>query len=231
MVMKKQFIILLGIVLLGVAATGQERITTKISSGDDLNEVFASSRYLFHEFQEARIILKSGSHFAKMNYNALSGEMEFINDKGEPFLLTNRNDVKAIIIDQRYFTYTPKGYVESLTDRNLDVELVVQRIYQEGERKKIGAFGAASSTTAIGSYSAIETDGGNQLISVTEEVTYKRKSTHYLHFSGKYLIANKSGFKKVFGKQKPNMDNWLKNNPVNFSKEEDLMRLFTYCTE
>ncbi|MDR2586603.1 MAG: hypothetical protein LBC84_10385 [Prevotellaceae bacterium] len=228
----KRLLTLFTSLILFFYANGQDRIVSAISSGDDLNEVFASSRYLFPEFQDARIIMTTGSYLAKMNYNALSGEMEFIKeDSGELMMLGNKSDVRAIIIGNRHFKYAPRGYVEVLANGSGDVELVVNRIFVQGDRKKYGAFGTTSSTTSISSFSQISTDNGVQSLSVKEEVTYVKKNFFYLFTSGKYILASKSTFKKVFGKQKPDIDVYLKNNPVNFSKELDVVRLFTYCSD
>ena len=223
---------LLSIMILFVAvATGQEQVSAKVTTGEDLNAVFAQSRYLFQEFQDARVILSNGAYQAKMNYNALSGEMEFISDNGETLTLGNIRDVRAIIFGNRTFVYAPKGYMEVLSGGLSNCELLAQRRFQIIDRKKEGAYGTYSGTTSIDSYSSVGTDSGYMNLASTQEVTYKRTNDFYLEYSGKYLIANKSGFKKVFRKYKPDLENYLTNHPVNFSKEEDVIRFFAYCIE
>jgi len=229
--MKKRSILIAFMTIAGIFAAGQERITTRATSVDDLNEVLASSRYLFPEFQDARVILRNESLSVKMNYNALSGEMEYLDETGTPLSLWNKNDVRAIVFSNRIFKYIPKGYVEILSEMSSDVELLVHRMFKEGDRKKIGAFGIATNTSPIASISQVTSDAGVHNLSIAEEVSYYKTHTYYLYASGTYRLANKSGFKKVFGKQRPDMEEYLKSHPVNFTKAEDIIRLFTYCTE
>ena len=229
--MKRISTLLSFMVLFVVFAAGQEHISAKVTTGEDLNEVFAQSRYLFQEFQDARVILSNGAYQAKMNYNALSGEMEFINENGEILSLGNNRDVRAIIFGNRTFVYASKEYMEVLSGGLSDCELLVHRRLQLSDRKKEGAYGTYSGTTSIDSYTSIHSETGYVKVSGKEEVTYKRINYYYLSTSGKYQTANKSGFKKVFGKYKPDFENYLTNHPVNFSKEEDVIRFFAYCIE
>ena len=229
--MKKITLFITFVTMAGIFAAAQEIVSARVTNTDNLNEVFASSRYLFPEFQDARVLLKSGSYFVKMNYNALTDEMEYVDENGTLLSLENKKDIQIIILGDRIFKYASKGYLELLSRTHDDVELLVHRTFKGVDRKKIGAFGIASNTVDIASIQLISTDAGLQNLSISEEVTYLKKYYYYLYASGKYLLANKSSFKKVFGKQKPNIDGYLNNNPVDFSKGSDIVRLYIYCTE
>jgi len=228
--MKKFFALLTCFAFYCATVTGQERVSATVASGENLNDVLSSSRYLFPEFQDARAIVNSGTFQVKMNYNALTDEMNFINDQGE-LLSLDKNEVRAVFFGDRMFRYTPHGYVEVLSNRSLDSDLLVQRKFRQVSSKKQGAYGTYSETTSISSYSSISTDAGQKSLTVLEDVTYRRDNLFFIFDLGKYYVANKSGFKKVFGKQRPDMENYIKNNPVNFTKEQDVIRLFKYCTE
>jgi len=212
--------------LIWIQGSGQERVTVR--AGDNLTEALSTSRYLFPQFQDARVVLKDRTLMAKMNYNALSGQMEFMDANGQ--ILELSENVLAIVFGERMFQYTSKGYMEVLADDPIH-KLLVHTRYSEGDRKKQGAFGTYSSTTAISSYSTIDTDTGVKALTPNEEVTYTKKHNYYLFFSGKYTLANKASFTKNFGKQRPQMEQYLKEFPVNFTNHEDLKRLFLYCTQ
>ena len=207
------------------ALSGQERITVK--AGEDIHQVISTGRYLFPEFQKARVFLKNESTEANMNYNALSGKMEFIDASGEVMAL--QNNVQAVVIQGHFFKYTHKGYMEILAD-NSNFELLVHRKFSGGDIKKVGAYGTTSSATSSNTYSHISTDLGLTSLTLAQEQTYTKTNTYYVYSNGKYRLANKSTFTKLFGKLKPDIENYLKNTPVNFSKEEELIDLFIYCT-
>ena len=228
--MKNQFLLSTCFVLFTTSLSAQERVSTKVAAGDDLNEALATSRYLFADFQDARVIVSNGTYQVKMNYNALTDEMDFFDDSGTLVTLP-KNNVRAIYFGERLFRYSPNGYVELLSGRNLDFDLLIHRKFNMVSSKKQGAYGTTSETTSISSFSQISTESGIKQLSVVEDVTYQKTNIYYLYDGSRYYVANKSGFKKVFGKQKPDLDNWLKNNPVNYTKEKDIIRLFTYCIE
>lgn len=205
---------------------GQEQITIK--TGDNLYNVVSSSRYLFPQFEDARVILRNETTEAKMNYNALTGQMEFINPNGEvASLLSN---VQAVIIGNRFFKSTPKGYAEVMVSSADGTELLVHRKYKATSTKRTSAYGMPDETSALGSFYSLHVNQGIAY-SLNEEVTYAIANSFYIYVAGKYLSANKSGFTKAFGKQRPALDAYLREQPVDFTNPEDVSRLFVYCTE
>jgi len=223
--MKKIVILSSLFFLIGIEAFGQDQVTVK--AGEDINTLLISN-YLFPEFMNARVLLKNETVVAKMNYNALSGQMEYIDPSGEVLVL--KNNAQAIVFPGRFFKQTSKGYLEIIAD-GIGFELLIHRKYRQGDIKKMGAYGTVSSTTAIDTQSFISTDLGVTSLTLAQEVTYIKTSTYFIYASGKYLLASKATFSKVFGKQKPGLEEYLKKSPVDFSSEDDLLRLFRYCTE
>jgi len=232
--MKKNISLLTFVLFIGIQVFSQERIT--VNAGNDMNTAFSNSRYLFPQFQNARVVLQGRTLIAKMNYNALTGDMEFMNENGTILALSEHVD--AIVLGNRLFKYSPKGYIEVLAyDSNS--ELLVRTKYAISDRRKRGAYGTLSSTSSIESLSSLDAilpispdlTLNTQRIDLVpdEEVTYKKVETFYIFSKGKYLIANKSNFAKEFGKQK--IDNFLKSDTIDFMNREDVKRLFTYCME
>ncbi|MCL2727313.1 MAG: hypothetical protein FWD56_02915 [Bacteroidales bacterium] len=176
----------------------------------------------------ARVLLKNETIVAKMNYNALSGQMEFIDPAGE--ILVLKSNAHAVVFPGHFFKQTSKGYLEVLAD-DLGIELLIHRRYRLGDVKKVGAYGTVSSTTSIDTYSSITTDQGLTSLTLADEKTYTKIHTYFIYAGGKYRVANKQAFNKVFGKQRQGLEEYLKKLPVNFSSEDDLLRLFRFCTE
>jgi len=223
--MKKLISPLILFLLLGVQLSGQ-KVTVK--AGDDLDFAMSSSRYLFPQFEDARVFLKNEATTAKMNYNALTGQMDFINDDGE--IVTLSSNAQLILFGKRAFKNTPKGYVEVISDNPGLSELLLHKRYKATGNKRTSAYGMPDETSSLGSFYSVHVNQGISL-NLNEEVTYTVTDTYYIFAAGKYLLANKAGFTKAFGKQRPGLDKYLKEEPVNFSKQEDLIRLYTFCIQ
>jgi hypothetical protein len=127
------------------------------------------------------------------------------------------------------FKQTPKGYAELIAG-DPNTELLVQRKFKATDRKRTSAYGMPDETSALGSFFSPQVHSGSA-ISLNEEVTYTKTETYYICAAGKYVLANKSGFSKVFGKGQPYLEKYLKESPVDFQKQADVMRLFKYCTQ
>ena len=221
--MKKLIYPLILSLLIGLEAFGQESVTIKM--GEDLNETLLTRRYLFPKFQDARIYLKNESTTALMNYNALTDQMEFINDNGMAVALRTRPQM--IMFGSRVFKPSPKGYVEVMVD-DPNGEFLVRRKFKATSSTKTSIYGMSGETSALSGFSSPSLNNGIAF-SLNEEVTYSNTNTYYIFTSGKYFLANKAGFIKAFGKQRPDLENYLKENPVNYNVEEDLFHLFSYC--
>ncbi|MCL2502519.1 MAG: hypothetical protein FWE30_06360 [Bacteroidales bacterium] len=224
--MKKLFFPIILFFLTEIHVHGQEPVTVKF--GEDINQISVSGKYLFPEFQNARVFRQHESFEVQMNYNALTGEMEFIDPTGT--ILALGDVVQFIVFGKRIFKQTPKGYLEILADDS-GVEFLVHRQYKVGDIKKHGAYGTTSSTTSITSYSAITADPNYFSLSLAQDAIYFKTDTYYIYAARRYRLANRSGFTRVFGRQRPGLKDYLKQEPVNFSNGEDLIRLFTYCSQ
>ncbi|MCL2728288.1 MAG: hypothetical protein FWD56_07900, partial [Bacteroidales bacterium] len=109
--MKKALTLLALFLIIGIKMFGQDRIT--VSSKEDINELL-TSKYLFPEFETSRVLLKNETIEAKMNYNALTGQMEYIDQSGK--ILVLKNKVQAIVLQGLFFKQSTKGYLEVIAD-------------------------------------------------------------------------------------------------------------------
>jgi len=211
--------------LICTEVSGQERVTVRV--GEDANEVLSLGRYLFPQFEDALVIFGNGTrNNAKMNYNALSGQMEFMDPDGTTFVLSGKPQVVAF--GTRVFKHSPKGYLEVIST-DLQADFLIHRQFKVSSRRKRGAYGTSSDIASIDAWQSVDINHSRVALSPDEEVSYTKTYTYYVFSEGKYRLANRSGFAKIFGKQ--HIDKYLAEHPVNFNKQDDLIRLFTYCTQ
>ncbi len=229
----------------GIFGHGQETVRMEVTGGDELNELLEGGHFLFSEFQDARVFLIGRDAQIKMNYNLLIGEMQFVDEKGDTLALRDKGDVVAIYFGKRVFKYSSVGYTEVIAmGPPGNPELAIKRTIKEAGRKNYGAYGTTSDVSNPTNITSSELNTKNITLSDfnthsmnpdrkksgSQDVTYQRKNFYYLNFSGKYRIANRSVFSKVFSDKKKEIENYLKQNPVDYNNEEDVIRLFNFCT-
>ncbi len=230
--MKKILFLFVFVLMFGVFGYGQETVKMEVTGSDELNELLGGGRFLFPEFQDARVFLVGRDAKTKMNYNLLMDEMQFIDEKGDTLALKNKGDIVAIYIGKRVFKYSSVGYTEVMAmGPTGNPELAVKRTIKEAGRSNYEGYGTKSALSSAKNITSAGLEGRVQSYhSASQEITYQRSDLYYLNFSGKYRIANRSGFSKVFSDKKKEIENYLKQNPVDYNNEDDVVRLFNFCT-
>ncbi len=240
--MKKIFFLLVFVSMFKIFGHGQETVRMEVTGGDELNELLEGGHFLFSEFQDARVFLIGRDAQIKMNYNLLIDEMQFVDEKGDVLALRDKRDVVAIYFGKRVFKYSSVGYTEVIAmGPSGNPELAIKRTIKEVGRKNYGAYGTTSDVSNPTNITSSELNTKNITLSdfnthssqksVSPKVTYQKENFYYLNSSGKYRIANRSVFSKVFSDKKKEIENYLKQNPVDYNNEEDVIRLFNFCTE
>ncbi len=203
-----------------------------IPAGKTLAEAVPREKiYQFANFSDGEIKFRDGSITrAKLNYNFLNGEIEFLAPQGDTLAIIKEQmlNIKQIHIDSNYF-YFNNGYLRELMSIP-DGKLLKREQYKVWKREKIGAYDQPSSTSAIESYSSFVIDGQFQPnLKVMQNVTLVKGSEYY--FGNQYLSflrATKKNLLKTFPKKKEQIENYLKTNEVDFNKEQDLTKLLQF---
>ncbi len=229
--MRKRLFLFIFILAGASAVVAQAPLYIKTQSGDDINRLLGTARFLFSEFQEANVFLRDGKNSAWMNYNLLTDEMQFIDKKGDTLALKNPDKVIAITFGTRVFKYTARGYVEILaTGKDYKSELQVKRAIKQSAAQKNTPYGGVI-TSAASIKQVYSRAGGVYELFPSEAVSYIKESLFYLAIADKYRIANRTGFLKTYSKRKNAIGEYLKQHPVSFNKEADILRLFEFCAD
>jgi len=93
--------------LLEVVASAQKRKTFKVNPGQKIVEVTSKADiYSFPDFIDGTVYLKDETFSnAKLNYNSLFGETQFINSKGGTLSLAEEKITSSIVIKTGTFCY------------------------------------------------------------------------------------------------------------------------------
>jgi len=229
--MKKIFCLFYVFMLACGIISAQDNLSIKVTNMDDMNRIFSSGRFFFPAFQDAELYMRAEGLFkVKMNYNCLTDEMMFIDTKGDTVSLAEPDKIIMAVIDKHVFRYNrSQGFMVAIgTDMINDAELMLKRNIQQGDRRKIGAYGTTSSST--GSVEMVK-QMGTVSLSTTEEATFTNKNDFYLFKDGKFRAANRAGFLNTYPKHKKEITEYVKQNPVDFKNVNDLQRLFVFCAQ
>lgn len=198
-----------------------------------LNEVVSSEyQYIYKEFQNGQIQYKDKQiSKAKLNYNTLLDEVHFINEQGKIMTVANPQDIALITIGKVFLIPGPNlGYYEIIENGN--ISLLFKWKCKVIEKAKTGAYGLANSTHKIEQLDkviSLNMTYDNYELEKSQIANISVVITPYLKKGSKIIPANKlKGFFKAFG-HKTEIQQFINQNPIDFSREENLVRLTKFC--
>ncbi len=225
--MKKyfSFTAILVLSIFSVKAQSYEKKT--VHTGESLSEV---SYYLFPSFKDAHVKFKKGGELvSKLNFNLLICQMQFIDPKGDTLNLAKLEDIDNIEFDSTLFFYK-EGYYQVMKKSNAVTLTILRKVSYEPI--KIGALGLRNhSGTGTEEQGSFVNKAGIKELTMNEDVDITRETTFFLiTANGEMTKANRPGFLKVFSKNSQPIKTYIKENKPDFNKENDLKKLFDFCT-
>jgi len=184
--------------------------------------------YHYPEFTGGVVHLKNGtlSH-ASLNFNLVTGEMQFITPSKDTLAIANESSIDHITIQNDTF-YFDKFFIQ-LIHGNTDAKLGKIEIIKQTNVEKQGAYGQMNSTGSIDAIDSYYSSG--QMYKLAESTTVTMRKSIILFIGDKnnhFLPANKKNISKLFGKKNSTVESFIKENKIEFNKEDDLIKLVDY---
>jgi len=215
--------------------SAQDSTFVTIKTGQSAKDVLTSSEiYHYPQFTNGKVFLRDGLKAGgKMNYNRLYGQMLFINPIGDTLALADEKNIKFIVIERDTFYYD-EGYMRLMANNGV-VKLTEKQIWVMADIRKIGTHNRPTTTVAVTSFSSYTNgqDAAKSKDLIMNEDILLRKETQY-YFGDKYNLfvpANKKGLQQLFPKEHSSIDNYLKENKVNFNKKDDVEKLYQFLLQ
>lgn len=215
-------------------AHSQEQKVFRVKAGEFPDKVIPyADRYQFSQFTTGKAEFIGGqTSQARFNYNHIGGHILFIDAKLDTLEIIDKALLKSIIIGEKSYRFDKRfGYAEVLSSYDramLGKREVLARIGTE----KGGPYGisyTASSVTTYRSYSSDQAQTTKKLNANAEGV-FTYRTTHYLiDNNNRFYVPTAGSIRKLYPANRKQIDQYLRENPVNFGKEQDLMRLLEYC--
>lgn len=205
----------------------QERKSYKVNPGERVSEVLQKQGALYQNpvFQVAVVQFRNGKFGSgRLNFNKLLAEMQYINEQGDTVSLADEKEITYIAIGKDSFLFR-EGYImqwKALSGKGL---LSKRTVLELTNRQKLGGFGELTSAS-VGTTTNMSSNLGLKDM-VPQEILTFTEANHY--FIGdrfqRFKPLNKKTLYDHYSRQKKILDEWLAQNPVNFQKEEDMLKL------
>jgi hypothetical protein len=212
----------------------QERGRIFIKADQVISDVLTPEKiYEYSKFTPGKIIFRDHtSTTASLNYNYLSGEIEFINQVNDTLAIAKHQmlNIQRIEVNKDTFYYND-GYLQQVTQIPLG-RLVKKEMLIVINKDKLGAYDRSTSTTGAEALTTFRdyfgSDNGAAL-RVRENITlaYTTKFFFGDNFYT-FLPANKKNLLKIFHSKEETINNYLRENNIDFRSLQDLRNLLLF---
>jgi len=189
----------------------------------------AGDLYSHPQFTLGTVQLKDASEATvKLNYNKVFGEIQYIDPKtGDTLSLAEEKNIRFVAIEKDTF-YFDEIWLQFISG-NSTLKFAKMKLLEMTNKEKLGAMGTPTLGGEIETYNKFTGAQHMKDLVAMERITFTEHTSYYFgdrfnHFSK----ATKKGLLKTYSKQEKEIEKWLDDNKIDFNKEEDLQKLFTY---
>jgi hypothetical protein len=215
-------------------AQSQDKKVFKVKAGEYLEKVIPyADRYQFGQFTVGQAEFVGGrTSQARFNYNFIGGHILFVDAKLDTLEIIDKDVLKNVTVGDKSYRFDKHfGYgqvIGAFSRASLGKREVLARIGTE----KGGPYGisyTASSVTTYRSYSSDQSATTKKLTPDAEGIFSYRTAYYLIDNNNRFYIPNSGGIKKLYPAHKKQISQYLKEKPVDFGKEKDLLRLLAHC--
>jgi hypothetical protein len=190
------------------------------------DSIFQKKGYLFKEFSKGKVLFKNGAILSyRLNYNTNNDGITFIQD--DQFLaLTNFSDIDTIYLNGKKFVPIDEKfyYVATTTSSPLLIS------YLNKPRPIVATtdFNGTSKQSKNNVSNTISDYYVNDGFKDNYAVEFERN--YWIRISDKLYKANtENQFFKIYPSKRETIKDFVQKNHIDFSKEEDIVKLAIFC--
>lgn len=207
------------------SVNAQEKKRFTIQPGEKaMEKIPATDLYRYPAFTSATVQFRDGrSVQARLNYNKLFGEMQFIHSNGDTLSLADEGMIKWITAGPDTFLFH-EGWMEQIADCH-SVKLARMTLIQVSNKEKIGGMG-------VPAFGAVETNTKSTMSQQTRDLVAKEQLTYtlydYYFFADRFnsfFPATRKSLLKIYSEKEGAVSQYLKNAKPDFNREADLLEL------
>jgi hypothetical protein len=218
--------------LFSFSISAQAKKTFKVEPGQKVVDAIPITElYSYSEFKPGAVTLKDNtSADVKLNYNNVFGEMQFIDPKtGDTISLADEKNIRFVAVEKDTI-YFDDGWMLQISN-NQTIKIARKKMLEMSNKEKVGAM-------EVPGFAAIETYTKFTGAQHMKDLVAKEKLTFtgyiYYYFGDRFNHfgrANKKGLLKIYGEKQKQITQWLDDNKIDLTKEEDLKKLAAYLQD
>jgi hypothetical protein len=210
-----------------------EKTRYRVPYDSDITKLIpVKDRFLLENFRKGIVYFRTGiKSQAMLNYSFFHSQIQFIDAKNDTLLLADNDFVRRIVIDDLLFYYHPdQGHLQEIGDFNKIRLCRSQQLIPAGTEHP-STYGSHFSTASISSYPTFtELKGVVQPFKSGHNVVLAKETRYFwMDQNDRFSPASKANLTKIFPRQLEKINHYFKENNVNLSDEQDLVRLLEYC--
>jgi hypothetical protein len=212
-------------------ARAQDNQTVRVSS--QLGSAIPNEyKYLYKQFNQGTVHYRNGqSPTARLNYNLLLREMQFIHFTGDTLTLDLESMIRRVSLNDEEFIYDLKKGFLKIIENYGNVKLGLDQSIQVAGMDKEGGYGQSSGVYSIKTINTFSS--GNSSIAkldIKGDVVYSQKKVYYLVDQNSLVFpVSRKRILRLYNRNKSEILDYLEENPVKFSELEEVRRLLSYC--
>lgn len=185
----------------------------RVKAGDPISKEWRDSLYLFPQFREALVKTTATFKMSAINYNYLTGEMDYINDSGDTIQYKTKNGTSVSFDDRLFYKQSGGGFAEALIQGK-------ETLY---ETRRLKVIQEENNPDSPGGYS--KDDAADDRLCLMQTAYF------FLDKNQRSWMADKTAFIRFFPNSRKQLEEYLSQHPVNFENKVDLIRLISFCKQ
>ena len=225
----RKAVIIIAILLLPVIYASTQKKSYTVKGDDEIDASLPDSlKFIYPRFVHGTVYFRNGNFSnAILNYNLLKGEMLFIDPKGDTLTIDNEATIRSISINKDSFYYD-KGYLQ-LVSSYPEIKLAKRESIDVTDELKMGGYGQTSSVSAITSISSVYRGTEVARLKSRGELLLLKHTRYFIGDKfNNFIPATKKNIIKIFKVKDAVAEDFLKENRIQFNKEDDLKKLIIF---
>jgi hypothetical protein len=226
--MKSVILFLAALVVTTAIATAQGRKSYTVKPGEKIKDALPQQAvYLYPNFREGIVSFKNKTQgAAKLNYNKLVDEIEFIDNKGDTLALADEKNIAQVTIDNDTFYYGP-GYVQKQYEFS-HVKFGLKKCLLLSNREKEGAMGGVASSATV-AYDQMFSRQGMKIFQAKEYLTFSEQTYYFIGDAyNRFKPMNKKNVLNMYAKKQSAVEAYFSEHTVNFVDEGNVKQLIAF---
>lgn len=210
----------------------QQTGSVTIKAGSRPSEVLSNTDiYHYPQFVQGQVYLKDGTvATARINYNRLLDEMQFIDPKGDTMSMASEQTIRYVALGTDSF-YFAGGFVRRLSGGNT-ARLAIKQFWKVADNRKQGGYNTTSSLAASVPKGFFTSGNRVQRLNIGEDLVLERAELYYFgNRNNRFLAAGKKNLLSLFPKSEKQITAFLNDHKIDFRKKEDLEKVLIFLEQ